>query len=73
MTFYVNGIQGGNSRLGTVDSTGLYTAPAIVPVPNSVTVTAVLGRPPNLSQRNRSRQRSQSHSHHQRGDAFHIP
>ena len=26
--------------LGTVDSNGLYTAPAIVPVPNSVTITA---------------------------------
>jgi uncharacterized protein (DUF1800 family) len=40
MTFYVNGVQGGNSLLGTVDSKGLYTAPAIVPVPNSVTITA---------------------------------
>ncbi|HUV69374.1 MAG TPA: DUF1800 domain-containing protein [Terracidiphilus sp.] len=39
MTFYVNGIQGGNALLGTVDSTGIYTAPAIVPVPNTVTVT----------------------------------
>jgi uncharacterized protein (DUF1800 family) len=40
MTFYVNGVQGGNSFLGTVDSKGIYTAPAIVPVPNSVTITA---------------------------------
>ena len=40
MTFYVDGIQGGNTLLGTVDGNGLYTAPAIVPVPNSVTVTA---------------------------------
>lgn len=40
MTFYVNDIQGGNSQLGTIDSKGLYTAPAIVPVPNTVTVTA---------------------------------
>jgi IPT/TIG domain len=40
MTFYVDGIQGGNAELGTVDNAGLYTAPAIVPTPNSVTVTA---------------------------------
>ena len=40
-TFYVNGIQGGNSELGTIDSAGLYTAPAIVPVPNTVTITSV--------------------------------
>lgn len=41
MTFYVNGILGGNSQLGTINSKGLYTAPAIVPVPNTVTVTAL--------------------------------
>jgi hypothetical protein len=40
MTFYVNGIQGGDSKFGTIDSTDLYTAPAIVPVPNSVIITA---------------------------------
>ena len=32
--------QGGNAEFGTIDSKGLYTAPAIVPVPNSVTITA---------------------------------
>src|SRR5271154_6878354 len=31
----VNGIPGGNSEIGTVSSTGLYTAPAIVPLPNN--------------------------------------
>ncbi len=37
----VNGIPGGNSTLGTVSSTGLYTAPAVVPQPsNVVAVTA---------------------------------
>ena len=40
MTFYVDGIQGGNAEFGTIDSKGLYTAPAIVPAPNSVTITA---------------------------------
>jgi uncharacterized protein (DUF1800 family) len=40
LTFYVNGIAGGNAEIGTVDSNGLYTAPAIVPVPNTVTITS---------------------------------
>jgi uncharacterized protein (DUF1800 family) len=31
----VNGIPGGNSTIGTVSSTGVYTAPAIVPLPNN--------------------------------------
>ncbi len=48
MTFYVNGIQGGNSELGTVDSKGLYTAPAIVPVPNAVTITDVANDYPSF-------------------------
>jgi uncharacterized protein (DUF1800 family) len=34
----VNGIPGGNSEIGTVSSTGVYTAPAIVPVPNNQVV-----------------------------------
>ena len=49
LTYYVNGIQGGNAELGTVDSNGLYTAPAIVPVPdNSVTITSTAPNYPNL-------------------------
>jgi Putative Ig domain len=36
----VNGIAGGNSTIGTVDSSGLFTAPAIPPTPNSVSLTA---------------------------------
>jgi len=35
----VNGVQGGNATFGTIDSTGLYTAPATVPA-STVTVTA---------------------------------
>ena len=31
MTFSVNGIPGGNAQVGTISSTGLYTAPAVVP------------------------------------------
>jgi len=36
MTFYVNGIEGGNAEFGTVSSAGLYTAPAVVPNPYTV-------------------------------------
>ncbi len=38
----VNGIPGGNSVVGTIDSQGLYSAPATVPNPSSVTVGAVI-------------------------------
>jgi hypothetical protein len=37
----VNNIQGGNSILGTISQTGLYTAPATVPTPATVTVEAI--------------------------------
>ncbi|HEY1579979.1 MAG TPA: DUF1800 domain-containing protein [Terracidiphilus sp.] len=40
LAFYVNGVLGGNSEVGTISSTGLYTAPPIVPVPNGVTITS---------------------------------
>ncbi len=38
----VNGTTGGNAIVGTIDSNGVYTAPASVPTPPTVTVTAVL-------------------------------
>jgi hypothetical protein len=41
ITWAVNDIQGGNSTLGTVSGTGLYTAPATVPNPATVTVKAI--------------------------------
>jgi uncharacterized protein (DUF1800 family) len=41
MSFWVNGVQGGDATVGTVDANGLYTAPAIVPAPNSVTITSL--------------------------------
>lgn len=47
LSYSVNGVPGGNAELGTVDSNGLYTAPAIVPVPNSVTITSVASNYPN--------------------------
>lgn len=40
VTWQVNGVAGGNSTVGTIDSNGLYTAPSSVPSPNTVTVTA---------------------------------
>lgn len=36
----VNQVAGGNAALGTISATGLYTAPAAIPNPNSITVTA---------------------------------
>lgn len=41
VTWQVNGIAGGSSSVGTISSSGLYTAPASVPNPAVVTVTAV--------------------------------
>ncbi len=41
VTWSVNGVTGGNSQVGLIDSTGLYTAPAAVPNPATVTVQAV--------------------------------
>jgi hypothetical protein len=40
VTWKVNGVAGGNGTVGTVSSSGLYTAPAAVPSPATVTVTA---------------------------------
>ncbi len=40
VTWQVNGITGGNSSLGTITSAGVYSAPAAVPSPASVTVSA---------------------------------
>lgn len=42
VNWQVNQTPGGNSTLGTVDPTGLYSAPASVPTPATVTLTAVL-------------------------------
>jgi hypothetical protein len=42
VNWQVNGAAGGNTTVGMIDSTGLYTAPSLVPNPPTVTVTAVL-------------------------------
>jgi uncharacterized protein (DUF1800 family) len=40
LTFYVNGVQGGNAEYGTISSSGLYTAPAVIPTPDTVQITS---------------------------------
>jgi hypothetical protein len=42
INWQVNQIAGGNPTVGTIDSSGHYTAPGSVPNPPTVTVTAVL-------------------------------
>jgi hypothetical protein len=42
VTWYVSSVENGNSTVGTIDSTGLYTAPATPPAPTGdVIITAV--------------------------------
>jgi len=41
VTWYVNNLQGGNSALGTISTSGLYKAPNLTPLPLTVTVTAI--------------------------------
>jgi hypothetical protein len=41
VTWQVNGVAGGNGSVGTISSSGVYTAPSAVPSPAAVTVTAV--------------------------------
>ena len=36
----INGVAGGNATLGTINASGMYTAPEFPPTPNSVTVSA---------------------------------
>ncbi len=40
VSWSVNGISGGNSMLGTISTTGLYTAPLDLPNPTTVTIQA---------------------------------
>jgi len=46
MNFYVNGIPGGNATVGTISTTGLYTAPAIVPTPYTVQISSSIAKYP---------------------------
>ncbi|MGO8759712.1 MAG: DUF1800 family protein [Terracidiphilus sp.] len=49
MVFSVNGIPGGNSEVGTISSTGLYTAPAAVPNPYTVQITSSIDQYPDAT------------------------
>ena len=41
VNWQVNGIAGGNTSVGTISSSGMYTAPMAVPSPATVTLTAI--------------------------------
>src|SRR5271163_2949675 len=41
VTWQVNGVTGGSATTGTISTSGLYTAPASLPSPNTVTIGAV--------------------------------
>ncbi len=43
VSWYVNGVSGGSPATGTVDVTGLYTAPAVAPPGGQVTIRATTG------------------------------
>ncbi|HTM50191.1 MAG TPA: hypothetical protein VL285_15975 [Bryobacteraceae bacterium] len=49
VTWKVDGIQGGDSTLGTISASGLYTAPGSVPSPATVTVSATSVASPSAS------------------------
>ncbi len=49
MIFCVNGIPGGNSTVGTISNTGLYTAPAVVPNPYTVQITSAIAEYPTAT------------------------
>ncbi|HEY1730700.1 MAG TPA: hypothetical protein VGG15_03080 [Terriglobales bacterium] len=49
VTWQVNNITGGNASVGTINSSGLYTAPAAIPNPASVTITAFITDVPGIS------------------------
>lgn len=40
VTWSVNGINGGSASIGTINSAGVYTAPAVLPASTSVTIRA---------------------------------
>jgi hypothetical protein len=49
VNWQVNGMSPGNPEVGTIDSTGLYTAPSFVPGSGQITVTAVLQANPGVT------------------------
>src|SRR3984893_6928474 len=49
VTWQVNGVAGGSSATGTISATGLYTPPATIPSPNTLTISAVTQATPVAS------------------------
>ncbi|MGH9734807.1 MAG: hypothetical protein ACRD8A_09490 [Candidatus Acidiferrales bacterium] len=49
VTWRVHGITGGNSVVGTISASGLYTAPVILPAPPTIAITAISAADPNAS------------------------
>ena len=49
VTWQVNGVAGGSSATGTISAAGLYTPPATIPSPNTLTITAVTQATPVAS------------------------
>ena len=49
VTWTVDGVDGGNSTTGTIAANGSYTAPLVLPTPNTVTVTATSVEDPTRS------------------------
>jgi uncharacterized protein (DUF1800 family) len=49
VTWQVNGVAGGGTATGTISATGLYTPPATIPNPNTLTITAVTQATPVAS------------------------
>ena len=45
----VNGTPGGSSSMGTITAAGLYTPPASIPSPSTVTITAISMASPSVS------------------------
>ena len=49
VSWSVNGTPGGDSTLGTISTTGLYTAPQVLPSPASVTIRATSQADPSMT------------------------
>jgi ELWxxDGT repeat protein len=48
--WYVNNVEGGNSETGTIDSSGRYTPPEILPAQTRIQITAEPERAPSFAQ-----------------------
>ena len=49
VTWTVNGISGGNSTIGTIDTNGIYTSPTVLPASGPIVVQAVSNADPTKS------------------------